>query len=121
MPAATFNRDRATGQQRPTSRYQDMTEGDSNTTQQAYDLAHQYNQDLLNGVPHDTPSIETFVMSLALEQEISLEISSFSSASQGNPLSSLTSNPNCDPASSQAGQQGSANINQTQLLSGSRS
>ncbi|KAG0360726.1 hypothetical protein BGZ54_009413 [Gamsiella multidivaricata] len=118
MPAATLNRDRTAGQQHPGARsqlYQDQTED----ARQLHDLAQQYNQDLLNGTPHSTPSIETLVMSMALEQDV--DLSSFSMASQGDPQSSLAPNASCDPPSSQAGQQGYADINQTQLLSGSRS
>ncbi|KAI1320439.1 hypothetical protein EDD11_000824 [Mortierella claussenii] len=116
MPAATFNHDRAVGQQLQAGRsqsYQQMLDDETNAARQAHNLAQQYNQDLMNGVPNTTHTIETIVMSMALEQDV--DLSSFSLASQGIPSHS---NPSNNP-SGQA-QQGSADINQTQLLSGSR-
>ncbi|KAG0317032.1 hypothetical protein BGZ99_006539 [Dissophora globulifera] len=98
--------------------YQELLANDANASRDIHDLAQQYNQDLLNGTQHSSSSIEALVMSMALEQDV--DISTFSMASQGNPLTTLPLNPNFDP-SSNAGQQGSADINQTQLLSGSRS
>ncbi|KAF9112267.1 hypothetical protein BGX27_003705 [Mortierella sp. AM989] len=111
MPSVTINRAAARSQM-----YQDPHVDES--TRQALELAQQYNQNLLNGVPNTTHSIETIVMSMALEQDV--DLSSFSMASQRNSQPSLTSQPISNTPNGQPGQQAPPNINQTQLLSGSR-
>ncbi|KAF9346899.1 hypothetical protein BGX26_001560 [Mortierella sp. AD094] len=107
MPSVTLNHAASRNQT-----YQDPLADES--TRQALELAQQYNENLLNGVPNTTHSIEAIMLSMALEQDVDLTLTSFSNASQGN----TPSNPNAP--NGQTGQQ-SPDINQTQLLSGSRS
>ncbi|KAG0266743.1 hypothetical protein BG011_001202 [Mortierella polycephala] len=104
MPAATINQG-AAAEQRPQVRSQMFQDSASNDAQALAALAQQLNQGA-----HSTPSLDNFMMSMALEREV--DLSGFSSASQGLPV---------QPSSAQGGQgPSSANISQTQLLSGSR-
>ncbi|KAG0211744.1 hypothetical protein BGX28_007506 [Mortierella sp. GBA30] len=117
MPAATINRDRAAGQQHPSlySMHQGGLIGDDrqalNAMAAQLERAHQYNQDLQNGTAHADLTLDTFMLSMALEENV--DLSAFSTAS--NSTSTL---PSGTQALSQAD---TANINQTQLLTGSRS
>ncbi|KAF9931323.1 hypothetical protein BGZ67_005393 [Mortierella alpina] len=116
MPAATINRDLATGQQHPSlgnPMHQGALTGDDRQalSDMAAQLqrAHQYNQDLQSGTAHADLTLDTFMLSMALEGDV--DLSGFSTASHPTSSSTGQSLPPADPAS----------INQTQLLTGSRS
>ncbi|CAO3572682.1 unnamed protein product [Mortierella alpina] len=116
MPAATINRDLAAGQQHSSlgnPMLQGALVGDDRQvlSDMAAQLqrAHQYNQDLQTGTAHADLTLDTFMLSMALEGDV--DLSGFSTAS----IPSLNSqSQGLSPADS-------ASINQTQLLSGSRS
>ncbi|KAF9964511.1 hypothetical protein BGZ70_006364 [Mortierella alpina] len=116
MPAATINRELAAGQQHPSlgnPMRQSALVGDDRQalSDMAAQLqrAHQYNQDLQTGTAHADLTLDTFMLSMALEGDV--DLSGFSTASQP---SSNSQGQGLPPASS-------ASINQTQLLTGSRS
>jgi len=120
MPAATLNRDRAAVQQIPTDSRERLQ-----ASQDAIALAQQYNQSLANGTPYTPPtSLETFMLSIALEEDV--DLSGFSSASNSND-GSLSSQlfaqiNSAQGAQTPQGQDGpTGELNQSQLLSGSRS
>ncbi|KAF9952348.1 hypothetical protein BGZ72_006350 [Mortierella alpina] len=116
MPAATINRDLAAGQQHPSlgnPMHQGALAGDD---RQALDAmaaqlqrAHQYNQDLQSGTAHADLTLDTFMLSMALEGDV--DLSGFSTASH----------PTSTPPGQGLPPADSSSINQTQLLTGSRS
>ncbi|KAF9311881.1 hypothetical protein BG003_006867 [Podila horticola] len=119
MPTATLNRDRTAVQQIPADPRERLQ-----ATQDAIALAQQYNQSLANGTPYTPPtSLETFMLSIALEEDV--DLSGFSSASNngdGSISSQLFSQINSlqGTQASQAQDGSTSELNQTQLLSGSR-
>ncbi|KAG0334019.1 hypothetical protein BG004_000594 [Podila humilis] len=110
MPAATLNRDRVAAQQLPTDPRERLQ-----NTQDAIALAQQYNQDLANGTTTCAPtSLETFMLSIALEEDI--DLSEFSLVTNNNTTA--------QPPSTQGAQatgQSTNPLNRTLLLSGNRS
>ncbi|KAF8945198.1 hypothetical protein BGZ47_003115 [Haplosporangium gracile] len=120
MPAATFNRERTVGSQLPANR----------TSQGFQDAVVEESQDPRQVAPHVTANgtlfaddgsaqanFDNFMMGIALEQPVG-DLASFSRVSHGNNGS------NCNvPATATSTVTGAttAAINQTQLLSGSRS
>ncbi|KAG0275884.1 hypothetical protein BGZ95_008262 [Linnemannia exigua] len=124
MPAATFNRERTVGSQLPG--------GATRTSQGFQDAIVEESQDPRQVAPHVISStagapfglvddgsaqanFDNFMMGIALDQPV--DISGFSRASQGNN----GSNYNVPASTTTATGATTATINQTQLLSGSRS
>jgi len=110
MPAATFNRERTVGTQLP---------GATRTSQGFQDAIIEESQvpsGQLFGLVDGTAqaNLNNLIMDIEIERAQNIDLSGFSRASQG------TNGPNCNiPTTATAGAPSS--INQTQLLSGSRS
>ncbi|KAG0006276.1 hypothetical protein BGZ79_005689 [Entomortierella chlamydospora] len=103
MPSVTLNHAASRNQT-----YQDPLADES--SRQTIELVQQYNQNLRNGVSNTTHSLQTIMISAALEDDLAMDLTEFTRASQGN----TPTNPSAP--SGQAGQQ--PNIEQTLLLSG---
>ncbi|KAF9206907.1 hypothetical protein BGZ49_001571 [Haplosporangium sp. Z 27] len=97
MPSVTLNHTAARSQM-----YQEPVTEES--TRQTLEMAQQYHQDLMDGIPNTTQSLEAIMMSIELEQPMELDL--FTGASQGNRNNQT--------------EQAQLDINQTQLLTGAR-
>ncbi|KAG0307692.1 hypothetical protein BGZ97_000318 [Linnemannia gamsii] len=116
MPAATFNIERTVGSQLPASR---ASQGfQAAIIEESQDPRRVAPHVTANGAPFDDGSaqanFDNFMMGIALDQTVG-DLSRFSQASQGN-----NGNIPATAASTATGA-ATAAINQTQLLSGSRS
>ncbi|KAF9323388.1 hypothetical protein BGZ91_003605 [Linnemannia elongata] len=119
MPAATFNRERTVGSQLPAGRtsqgFQDAIVEESQDPRQVAPYVTANGAPIADGSAQ--ANFDNFMMGIALDQTVG-DLSSFSRASQGN------NGPNFNvPATATSTVTGAttAAINQTQLLSGSRS
>ncbi|KAF9091212.1 hypothetical protein BGX23_005384 [Mortierella sp. AD031] len=116
MPAATFNRERTVGSQFPGSaRSQGFQDQESQAGAQVTTTGSAPFP-MIDGTAQ--ANFDNFMMTMALEQDV--DLSGFSRASQGNNGSNCTIPPTTAAAGGPAATS-PATINQTQLLSGSRS